>query len=246
LPIDLNLDGNVDYRVLAPFDGNWGFALEGMGENTVWTRPTGGNDVGGFIQPLLAGTQIGELLPTPDEWMDSWRVAWNTNLIVAPAFSAYSSISPGEGIGIFRNMTAYAGLKFTLGTNVHFGWIKVQEIPWLNGGGIVYSYAYEARPNTPIFAGAGIDSDNDGVWDFEDQCPDTASGEIVTPNGCSIGQLVPCDAPWRGHGEYVARVARTVLEFRKQGHISPKEARRILHEAAKSDCGKRASPIPRR
>lgn len=243
LPIDINQDGVVDYRVVAA-GGCDGLNLEGIGTNAVWTRPTGGNDFGGFIRPLFDGTQIGDTLYETDEWMITWVTPWIPYVTVAPGFSAYCSLNLGPGIGLFRDMTAFAGLKFYIGTNAHFGWIRVQEIPWLGGGGIVHDFAYETRPNTPILAGAGIDSDNDGVWDLSDQCSDTSAGEAVDANGCSIRQLVPCDGPWKNHGKYVVRVVRAVADFRRQGLITAAEARTILREAAQSDCGKHPMPRP--
>ena len=36
------------------------------------------------------------------------------------------------------------------------------------------------------------DADGDGVGDSLDQCPDTAAGDVVNAQGCSIDQLVPC------------------------------------------------------
>ncbi len=154
LLVDLDLDGVSDYRVVATGSCD-GFNMEGLGTNAIWTRPTGGNDLGGWIRPLAAGTEIGPLLPAPDEWMITWVTTWEPVGTIAPGFSSYCSYGSDPGIGLFRNMTAYVGLKFYIGTNAHYGWIKVEELPFLAGGGIVHEYAYETRPNIPIAAGAG-------------------------------------------------------------------------------------------
>ena len=70
--------------------------------------------------------------------------------IMGPGFSAYSSAGV---LGLLINKTAFAGLQFYVGSDVYYGLIKFQEIPALAGGGIVYEYAYDIRPNTPIVAG---------------------------------------------------------------------------------------------
>lgn len=145
LPVDLNHDGVVDYLVVADEAPTLGFHMEGAGTNAVWVRLTGGNDFGGFIRPLLGGTEVGEELPAGEEWLVSWE-------FINPAFSAYSSAG---ALGLFQGQLAYAGLKFYVDGEAYYGWIKVQEIPSLAGGGIVYEYACETRPNTPIAAGAG-------------------------------------------------------------------------------------------
>jgi hypothetical protein len=148
LSVDLNHDGIEDYRVVATGTTTFGFQMEGVGANAVWSRPTGGLDAGGFIVPLVQGEMIGPGVPPSDEWMLTQYGPFGP---MGPGFSAYSS---SGAIGLFINQTAFAGLQFQIGTELHYGWIRVQEIPGLAGGGIVYDYAYDTRPNTAIFAGA--------------------------------------------------------------------------------------------
>src|SRR5687768_2359960 len=76
-----------------------------------------------------------------------------------------------------------------------------------------------------LLATVTLDSDNDGVPDDKDQCPNTASGDLVNRNGCSIDQLVACSGPgrggrWRSHGEYVAAVVKVAESFRIAGLIT--------------------------
>ena len=47
-------------------------------------------------------------------------------------------------------------------------------------------------------------------------------------------------APWRNRVAYVACVARTANDFRKDGLISVREMLRIVLEAGKSRCGARS------
>lgn len=146
LSIDLNHDGIEDYRVVATGTTE-GWQVEGSSLNAVWSRPTGGNDIGGFIVPLAFGTEIGATLPASDEWMLTQPGPFG---VIAPGISAYTFA--GE-LGLFIDQTAYAGLRFQIGSDTYYGWMKMQEIPALRGGGVVFEYAYDIRPNTPIFAG---------------------------------------------------------------------------------------------
>jgi hypothetical protein len=82
------------------------------------------------------------------------------------------------------------------------------------------------------------DADNDGVVDSIDECPDTPPGVAVNSTGCSIEQLVPCDGPWRNHGQYVSAVVKTARAFAAAGLITADQQRDIINAAAGSDCGK--------
>jgi hypothetical protein len=82
------------------------------------------------------------------------------------------------------------------------------------------------------------DADGDGVPEHQDQCPDTPPSTVVDAAGCSIGQLCPCDEPWRNHGQYLRCVIQTALRFYREGLITRAEAHAIIHDAACSDCGK--------
>jgi len=134
---------------------------------------------------------------------------------------------------------SFFGVRFQSDGEWLYGWVRLGGLDssfaaWPS----VLDCAYETNPEIGIFAGTGIDSDMDGVWDLSDQCPDTPPGEIVDADGCSISQLVPCEGPWRHHGEYVAHVVQTANQFQQQGLISFAEAQMIVSEAARSDCGK--------
>lgn len=84
-----------------------------------------------------------------------------------------------------------------------------------------------------------LDSDNDGVPDFQDQCPDTPAGSLINSAGCSISQLCPCEAPWRNHGQFLKCMRDVLEDFSSKGLITPQQRRDLLRAAIKSDCGKR-------
>jgi hypothetical protein len=89
------------------------------------------------------------------------------------------------------------------------------------------------------------DADLDGVADSQDQCPGTPPGEIVNAEGCSINQLVPCDGPWKNHGQFVSAIAHVSHEFFKEGLISESQREDIISSAAQSNCGKKAKGGPK-
>lgn len=95
------------------------------------------------------------------------------------------------------------------------------------------------------------DIDNDGVLNETDACPYTPPGEIVDPsNGCSLGQLVPCEGPrgtietWNNHGEYVSTMTRFAKDFVNTGLLTHKEKGDIVSTAARSNCGKSSCDKP--
>ena len=149
LSVDLNHDGIEDYRVVATGTITFGFQMEGGGNNAVWSRSySGGSDTDFQIVPLSGGTEIGANLPGSDQWALTQTTPFG---VAGPYFSDYSTAGV---LGLFVDQTAFAGLQFQVGADVYYGWIRVQEIPALAGGGIVFDYAYDTRPNTPIAAGA--------------------------------------------------------------------------------------------
>jgi hypothetical protein len=83
------------------------------------------------------------------------------------------------------------------------------------------------------------DDDNDGVLDAFDACLNTASGEIVNIDGCSISDFCPCDNDWKNHGGYVRCVAHTSEDFVANDLITEVEKDIIVSDAAVSKCGQK-------
>ncbi len=91
-------------------------------------------------------------------------------------------------------------------------------------------------------AALGADGDGDGVIDSLDNCPATATGEVVNSDGCSVADLCPCAGPapgtsWTNHGEYISCVTHTVHDFVDQGLIARSQRGVIVTAAARSGCG---------
>jgi hypothetical protein len=117
-------------------------------------------------------------------------------------------------------------------------WIRNDDLApdWLRIGTDITAQG----PFNASFSLAGeTDEDNDGVPDSLDQCPGTPPGAIVDEDGCSIDQLVPCDGPWKNHGQYVSSLAHVTKEFVREGLITDGERSEILSSGARSDCGKK-------
>jgi hypothetical protein len=82
------------------------------------------------------------------------------------------------------------------------------------------------------------DEDNDGVPDSQDECPGTPPGAIVNSHGCSIEQLVPCNGPWKNHGQFVSTLVHVSAQFQRDGLITDDEQKDIITSGARSNCGK--------
>lgn len=82
------------------------------------------------------------------------------------------------------------------------------------------------------------DSDDDGVEDEFDDCPDTPAGAIADAKGCSLDQLCPCEGPWRNHGEYVRCLRDQTERFLAAGLLTEAQRRELHNKAATSDLWK--------
>jgi hypothetical protein len=69
-------------------------------------------------------------------------------------------------VGYFYGTTAFMGIHFQIGSDWHYGWVRIRggtagpsddgQQFYLNPPGWVLDWAYETRPNTGVFAGAGV------------------------------------------------------------------------------------------
>lgn len=87
---------------------------------------------------------------------------------------------------------------------------------------------------------ADQDTDNDGVPNASDRCPDTPSGAIVDQYGCSIEQLCPCAGPRNGgvypKKGYAKCVSAQSKRFMKAGFISKYDAKIYKKNSKNSPC----------
>jgi len=82
-----------------------------------------------------------------------------------------------------------------------------------------------------------VDSDGDGKGDDVDLCPGTPQGEVVDADGCSVGQLVPCDGDWSNHGDYVSAFTQKANDFVQGGLLTAGQRDALVEAAAASSCG---------
>lgn len=105
-------------------------------------------------------------------------------------------------------------------------------------------YVISTEPGFSVLTVLAIpkpDTDGDGFWDGEDDCPFTEPNEAVDEGGCSLAQICPCDGgdeSWQNHGEYVRCVMEVAGMFLDDGLITREDRNAAVKEAAKSDCGK--------
>ena len=82
-----------------------------------------------------------------------------------------------------------------------------------------------------------VDTDQDGIDDDADICPETEPGSIVDAAGCALAQYCAC-GDFNKHGAYVKCVVRTSRWFVLDGLMDKRSRKQVIREAARSDCGK--------
>lgn len=115
---------------------------------------------------------------------------------------------------------------------------------------------HETYPQSEDFAGdtwtyGELDTDNDGVSDSEDNCPETDPDTTVVVNGCEteVGNVVfedgcsmldmiqACEADAANHGALVRCVANLAVGWLQEGLITGAERGRIMRCVARSKHG---------
>jgi hypothetical protein len=199
----------------SPFKGSGAFSLAGnvLSYAVRLPFPNLAPTGGGIYGPADSGTK-GDLI-----------VAW-TNC----------SIVPGVPGSTFRGGWEYRGSANLLPEQV----AQLKAGLWYAN---IQSATYpEGELRGRIFlTSLDADSDGDGVPNKDDICPDSPAGAIVDATGCSIQQLVPCDAPWTNHEEYAQAVKEMAFTFWKENRISVHERTLIVKEAEDANCG---NPLP--
>jgi hypothetical protein len=142
--LDINNDSIVDFT----FGYDFHFVgLRSEGDSQYLIYPSPPPDIGGPVEPLSAGFDIG---PESDTGSLEW---FGTNTGFATLVSVFEG--PGGGPvyeGRFPGQRAYIGVEFDSGGANHYGWIDI----YVASGAYaeVYGWAYESNPETSIVAGA--------------------------------------------------------------------------------------------
>jgi hypothetical protein len=149
--LDLNNDGTPDFTfsLVASYYANSSQfrddrALSIVADQT-GNEILGADGVNGFA-PTAAAVPAGRKIGAQKDFVA------NNAIMAIEAYFGYNDIRDS---GSWRYVqTAYLGLKFLIGGQVHYGWARIKlpspgdyELP------SIYGYAYESTPNTPITAG---------------------------------------------------------------------------------------------
>jgi hypothetical protein len=184
-----------------------------------------GSGVGGDYDPEVyawaawgGGVYVGGSFTNAGGSAANYIAKWDGN--------SWSALGSGVGGGYYYPKVYAVAVS---GSDVYAGGF------FTAAGGKVCGYVARAIVGEP-------DEDNDGVPDSLDRCPGTPPGAIVNAEGCSLEQLVPCDGPWKNHGQYVSAIAHASKEFVEQGLITEQQQEDIISAAARSDCGKTKNP----
>ena len=140
--VDLNYDGLDDFI----FESSMSSTVLPLRGHRILMLPEPPPDIGGFVQPLTAGTVIfSELGQGNLVWFDgSGPVAGATLSACAWPFGC---------VGPWLGQTAYAGIELQFNGLTHYGWLRISHFEFSNGGALI-DWAYETRPGVPILAGA--------------------------------------------------------------------------------------------
>lgn len=166
--LDLNGDGQMEFRFYNasyPPASYWATGVSGAGSARLLVMPNlWMADGGSSLTPLPPGFLIG---PTSDpDFMWATHDAPNA-YGAALLLGSYIPEIVGGGlvpVGPFYGTTAFMGIQFQIGTDWHYGWVRIrggtagpsedgQEF-YLNPPAWILDWAYETRPDTPIVAGA--------------------------------------------------------------------------------------------
>ncbi len=151
---------------------------------------------GGSPDPVMAGTMFDDTMlnfmtwSSAEDWDVFKNLSYGTSIGAASGFYAYGDcyFNPFWATNIFPSASdQYLGVKFKIGSNWHYGWVRVNLAA--NGQLTVKDYAYENTPGTAINAGA---TSTTGV--------ETAASEgsvSMSPNPFTDIVTVTCASPVR-------------------------------------------------
>lgn len=152
-PIDMNADGTIDFT----FGASVGFAgLRSERANRIIYRYTPPPDIGGPIPPLPVGFMIESTLASASfgwgssdfggGYVDPGEIAFMPfSIVTSTGSSGAFPLSPG--------LRAPIGIEFEAADGIHYGYFDVISARD-SGAVIVYGWAFETTPNTPIIAGS--------------------------------------------------------------------------------------------
>lgn len=148
LNIDLNNDTIIDFSI------NGGFVNTSFEQ--ILVDPEGSNavygDIGqyGFYYPFALNS--GDNIGNNSSWRGSGGQILRYKYSASASICAYDSNWCPAGDVVDK----FLGLRFEVGGNTHYGWVRLDVLGTGADDWVVKDFAFEATPNTPITAGAGI------------------------------------------------------------------------------------------
>ncbi|MCL4790015.1 MAG: hypothetical protein KJ070_25075 [Verrucomicrobia bacterium] len=163
--LDLDGDGQIDLRF---YDGSYqpplysATAASGVGSAKLLVTPQGPNDLGSYLVALSSGFEIGGSLSPSLLWAaHDAPNQYGDATVLGTYLPNVGSFVPD---GFFYGTTAFMGIQFQIGSDWHYGWVRIRggvagpsddgQQFYLNPPGWILDWAYESRADTPVFAGA--------------------------------------------------------------------------------------------
>jgi hypothetical protein len=238
--------GNVPTRVNSPGDVEIGSATRDGADGSLSFKATLLNSSFSVANSVVKGIN-----PSPDQFTGGEGAVTGQEVLISVVFNPPISLPADHyffrpevelSSGDFLWLSAPKPTAPPLFTGDLQSWIRNDDLApdWLRiGTDITHQGPFNAAFSL------STDSDEDGVADSADLCPDTAQGAVVNADGCSIDQLAPCDGPasggtWKNHGQYVSSIAHAAEDFLAQGLITEDQKDVIVSNAARSRCGSKA------
>jgi hypothetical protein len=208
-----------------------------------------------FFEPVYQDVTFFPTNPQGDVTVDTWQTwdalngAWYALSGAAGSGPGANVVSLDEYIAEFPNATIVNSSTGQGGVRLVTGFGGPAD--WGNFVGNADCFAING---TTFDFEADNDSDNDGVPNDEDHCPnsdlrakvDVGNGPTninndVDVEGCSIQDLVnECADHARNHGAYVSCIAHLANDLRKAGVLTDGESTALKNGAAKSSVGKKS------
>jgi hypothetical protein len=134
--VDFNNDGVTDLS----------FRLSSRGYGSVLFADAGQNH-------LMNGYSAAQVLPWGKRIGPAGSFGAN-NVFLAGANHHFGSCVTYGGYWVNKK-GFYLGVQFSIGSEIHYGWVRLSIVPVCTNGGsdLVTGYAYETIPNKPIIAG---------------------------------------------------------------------------------------------
>lgn len=160
LQLDLNDDGHAEVHFFSasePGAGYFGTAASGNAPTRLLVTPQGPYDLGSYLVGLSDGFVIGGSLAPSILWAGADAPNAYGRAIVVGSWLPQGLGDPVLPDGYFYDTTAYAGVQFQIGSDWHYGWIRIRGGTYedaLAPPGWILDWAYETRPGVPILAGA--------------------------------------------------------------------------------------------